>query len=367
MSAAPTAHGASTSDEISYAELGLAARNHAMPLEALRHDVTPPGLHYLLIHFDVPQLDAAAHRLEVDGHVERPLTLDLDALRALPPVTAPVTLECAGNGRAKMTPRPVSQPWLDGAVGNAEWTGTPLRGVLEQAGVRDGAVEVVLTGADRGIQGGVEQDYQRSLPLGEALRDDVLLVWAMNGEPLLPQHGFPLRAIVPGWYGMTHVKWLTRLTVVTEPFTGYQQVDTYWFKTSEDDPGRPVARMRPRALMVPPGIPEFMSRDRVARPGAHELRGRAWSGRGAIERVEVSADGGRTWSDAALDPPPAQHAWRAWSWEWDAGEPGTYELCCRATDATGETQPLEPDWNVQGRENNAVQRVTVVVVPGDDA
>jgi len=363
MSVAPTAADASTSDEISYAELALAARNHAMPLEALRDDVTPAGLHYLLIHFDVPHLDATSHRLEVDGHVERPLALDLDALRALPSVTAPVTLECAGNGRAKLAPRPVSQPWLDGAVGNAEWTGTPLRGVLEQAGVRDGAVEVVLTGADRGIQGGVEHDYQRSLPLDEALRDEVLLVWAMNGAPLLPQHGFPLRAIVPGWYGMTHVKWLTRLTVLTEPFDGYQQAVAYQFQVSDDDPGRPVTRMRVRALMVPPGIPEFMSRERTVRPGAHDLRGRAWSGHGAIERVEVSADGGRTWSEAALEPPPAPHAWQAWSWTWDVREPGAYELCCRATDATGATQPLEPDWNVHGVENNAVQRVGVEVVP----
>jgi sulfane dehydrogenase subunit SoxC len=350
----------SASGEISYDELGLAARNHALPLEALRHDVTPAGLHYLLIHFDIPETDAATWTVEIGGDVREPLTLGLDELKSLPAVTRRVTLECAGNGRARLAPRPISQPWLDGAVGTAEWTGTPLAPLLERAGVLDGAVDVVLTGADRGIQGGVEHDYERSLPLDEALRDDVLLVYAMNGEPLLPQHGFPLRAIVPGWYGMTHVKWLRRITVTSEPFTGYQQAVAYQFVTSDDDPGRPVTRIRPRALMTPPGIPDFLTRERAVRPGRHVLRGRAWSGRGPVERVEVSADGGATWADAELAPAPP-FAWQAWSFTWDAGEPGRYELCCRATDATGATQPFEPDWNLQGVENNAIQRVPVAV------
>jgi DMSO/TMAO reductase YedYZ molybdopterin-dependent catalytic subunit len=356
-----TAVGAS--EDVTLDELALAGRNHSLPLEALAYDVTPAGLHYLLIHFDVPALDAASWRLEVDGHVDRPLTLDLDALRSLPEVTMPVTLECAGNGRAKLLPRPISQPWLDGAVGTAEWTGTPLAGVLERAGIRDGTVEVVLTGADRGFQGGVEHDYARSLPLDEALLPDVLLVWAMNGEPLPPQHGFPVRAIVPGWYGMTHVKWLTRITLVSEPFDGFQQPGTYQFITGDDDPGRPVTRMRPRALMIPPGIPQFMTRERVLAAGPVTLRGRAWSGRGAITRVEVSPDAGASWADAAVSPPPSPHAWASWSFDWDARDAGEYELCCRATDSTGAVQPLEPEWNTQGMENNAIQRVRVVVRP----
>jgi sulfane dehydrogenase subunit SoxC len=356
MSAAPSGHvDVGASEDVTLDELALAGRNHALPLEALEYDVTPAGLHYLLIHFDVPRLDGATWRLDVDGHVERGLTLDLDMLRSLPQVTIPVTLECAGNGRAKMLPRPISQPWLDGAVGTARWTGTPL------AGVRDGAAEVVLTGADRGVQGGIEHDYARSLPLDEAMRPDVLIVWAMNGEPLLPQHGFPVRAIVPGWYGMTHVKWLTRISVVTEPFEGFQQTGTYMFITGDDDPGRPVTRMRPKSLMVPPGIPDFMTRERIVRPGTVELCGRAWSGHGPIARVEVSTDGGASWTDAAIEAGPSPHAWSWWSFAWDAGEPGEYELCCRATDATGTVQPVDAEWNIQGMENNAVHRVRVVV------
>ncbi|HEY3188334.1 MAG TPA: sulfite oxidase [Solirubrobacteraceae bacterium] len=349
---------------ISVDELRLAGRNHSLPLEALRHDVTPPGLHYLLIHFDIPEVDAESFRLTVDGAVRRPLSLALDDLRARPAVTHAVTLECAGNGRAHLSPRPVSQPWLDEAVGTSEWTGTPLAAVLQEAGIADSAVEVLLAGADHGVQGGVPQQYERSLPLDEALRPEVLLVWAMNGRPLLPQHGFPLRAIVPAWYGMTHVKWLERITLLEEPFTGYQMVSSYRVTMDEDDLGTPVTRMLPRSLMIPPGIPDFASRTRFLRPSRCELRGRAWSGHGAVVRVEVSTDGGSTWADAELLPPVGPHAWRAWRSRWDASEPGEHELCSRATDASGNVQPLEPSWNLQGMSSNAVQRVRVVVDAG---
>ena len=192
---------AAAGEGISAEELQLAARNHGLPLEALSFDVTPAGLHYLLIHYDVPVIDPDGFRLVVDGLVDTPLSLDLDAIRRRPRVSAVVTLECAGNGRARLLPRPVSQPWLVEAVGTARWTGTALAAVLREAGVRDGAAEVVFTGADHGVERGVEQDYQRSLTVADCLREDVLLAYEMNDAPLPPQHGFPLRLLVPGWYG----------------------------------------------------------------------------------------------------------------------------------------------------------------------
>jgi DMSO/TMAO reductase YedYZ molybdopterin-dependent catalytic subunit len=345
---------------ISLEELQLAARNHGMPLEALGHPITPLGLHYLLIHFDIPFVDAASWRLEIGGRVERPLTVTLDDLKARPARTQAVTLECAGNGRALLEPRAISQPWLAEAVGTAEWTGTPLAPLLAEAGVRPDAVEVVFTGLDRGVQSDVEHDYARSLPLDEALRDEMLLAYAVNGQPLPPQHGFPLRLVVPGWYGMTHVKWLRSIEVVAEPFLGWQQQLAYRLRASEDDEGRPVTRMLPRSLLVPPGIPDFLTRDRFLARGPCRLTGRAWSGWAPIERVEVSTDGGETWADAVLEEPLSVYAWRGWSYEWNA-EPGEHELCCRATDAAGNTQPAAPDWNIDGYCNNAVQRVRVVV------
>ena len=162
----------------------------------------------------------------------------------------------------------------------------------------DDVVELLFTGSDRGIDQGVEQDYQRSLPIEEALREDVFLAYSMNGEPLPAPHGFPLRLIVTEWYGMASVKWLRSITAVAEPFEGVQQTALYRYRRSEEDPGSPVTRKKPRALMAPPGIPEFLSRARHVRAGRTVIEGRAWSGHGVVSRVEFSADGGSTWADA---------------------------------------------------------------------
>jgi sulfane dehydrogenase subunit SoxC len=345
---------------VSVEQLQLAARNHGMPLEALRYDRTPLGLHYLLTHFDIPLVDEAAWTLMVGGRVERPLTLTLEDIKARQRQTHVVTLECAGNGRALLDPSIPSQPWLHDAVGTAEWTGAPLSGVLEDAGLAPEAVEVVFTGLDRGIQGEVEHLYERSLPLAEASRDEVLLAYEINGQPLPPQHGAPLRLIVPGWYGMTHVKWLQAITVVSEPFTGWQQDVSYHLRNTKEEPGEPVTRMLPRALMIPPGFPEFLSRTRQLDAGPCRLEGRAWSGWAHIARVEVSVDAGATWGEAELGPPLSEFAWSGWNFQWTA-EPGEHELACRATDEAGNTQPLSAEWNCDGYCNNAVQRVRVLV------
>jgi DMSO/TMAO reductase YedYZ molybdopterin-dependent catalytic subunit len=345
-------------------EVRLALRNPGMPLEALRWPVTPVGMHYVLVHFDVPAIDDASHELVVDGRVRTPLRLTMDEVRARPAVSMPVVMECAGSGRAHLAPRPVSAPWHDEAIGCAEWTGTPLRAFLDEAGLLDDAVEILFTGCDRGLDQDVEQDYQRSLPVDEALSDDVLLAYAMNGQPLPPSHGFPLRLVVPEWYGMASVKWLRSVTAIAEPFHGVQQTTLYRYRRSEDDPGTPVTRKRPRAAMAPPGIPEFLSRRRHVPAGAIPITGRAWSGGSAIRRVEFSADGGRTWDDATLEAPLGRHGWTGWSYVWDASAPGDYELCVRATDAQDETQPLGAAdvWNRGGYGVNAVQRVAVRVV-----
>jgi DMSO/TMAO reductase YedYZ molybdopterin-dependent catalytic subunit len=345
-----------TAGPLLFEELQLAGRNRGMPLEALRHDVTPTGLHYLLVHWDIPEIDPTSWRLRVGGLVRRPFELTLDALRARPSRTVRVTLECAGNGRARLTPRPVSQPWLNEAIGTAEWTGTPLAAVLAEAGLADEALEVVFTGADRGIQGGIEQTYGRSLTIDEARRPEVLLVTGMNGAPLEPQHGFPVRLLVPGWYGMASVKWLTAIEATAEPFAGFQQTPAYRYQRDADDPGEPVTRIRVRALMVPPGIPDFFTRRRFVERGPVLLQGRAWSGHAAIERVEIGVDG--AWTDAVLGPKAGEFAWRPWTCAWDA-EPGDHELSCRASDAAGNVQPLEQPWNYQGMGNNMVQRVLV--------
>ncbi len=354
-----TAHaGEPSNGPLTGEELQLAARNHSMPLEGLRQDITPPGLHYLLNHFDIPFIDADHWHLRIGGAVQRSLELNLRALRRAPSISIPVTLECAGNGRSLLRPRPVSQPWVLEAVGTALWTGVPLAYLLEQAGVNENAVEVIFTGADEGLQGGVRQQYARSLPVAEALRPDVVLAYRMNGADLPPQHGYPLRLVVPGWYGMASVKWLSAIKVVTKPFDGFQQAVAYRYQPDADDPGTPVTRIRVRSLMLPPGIPDFFTRRRVMAAGPVMLSGRAWSGQGAVAHVEVGIDG--KWAPAHLEHPTAPFAWCAWSMPWVA-DPGEHELSCRATDATGAVQPLSPAWNYQGMGNNVVQRIQVTV------
>ena len=350
----------SATEGISTEELQLALRNSGMPLEALRWSITPVGLHYLLTHYDIPAVDVATWRLEVGGLVKRALSLSLDDLQRRETIELPSTMECAGNGRARLDPRPVSQPWLTEAIGTAAWTGTPLASLLEEADLDESAVEVLFTGLDRGVEGGTSQAYERSLTAAEALEAGAILAWGVNGVPLPPQHGYPLRLVVPGWYGMTNVKWLHRITAIDAPFEGYQQAHGYRIRQEEDEPGTPVTRMVPRALMLPPGVPEFLTRRRFLESGSHVLEGRAWSGRGEIVRVEVSVDGCSTWADAVLGDAPGPHAWRAWSFEWQA-DPGEQVLSCRATDSAGNTQPLEPEWNLGGYSNNAVQRLSVTV------
>jgi DMSO/TMAO reductase YedYZ molybdopterin-dependent catalytic subunit len=340
-------------------EVQLANRNSGILLEALRYDVTPVGMHYLLSHFDVPYVADSNWQVQVSGSVARPASVPIEEIKAMPARTLRVTLECAGNGRAAMSPRYPSMPWHCEAVGTAEWTGTPLKHLLDRAGLHEDTVDIAFIGADRGFDSGKEHAFGRSLTREMALADDVLLAWAMNGQPLLPQHGFPLRLIVPGWYGMASVKWLARIEALKGRYDGYQQAVGYHYRPVPDGPRTPVTQMRVKSLLVPPGIPDWYTRRRLVDAGTVTLVGRAWSGDGVpIAKVEVGIDG--AWQPAELDPPAGRFAWRGWRTVWNA-TPGEHEIACRATDANGETQPLEPRWDAGGFGNNAVQRVRVTV------
>ena len=348
------------SEQLTAEELQLATRNHGMPLEALRYDVTPVGLHYLLIHYDIPIVDADTWRLTIDGTVAQPIELTLDDLRALPPVTQAVTMECAGNGRAHLLPRPLSQPWLNEAIGTGQWTGARVSDVIARVGLLDGTVELVFSGLDRGLEGGVAQRYERSLAVADALRPEVILAYELNGAPLPPQHGFPVRLLVPGWYGMTSVKWLGEISAVDLPFEGYQQTVAYRYRQQADQPGEPVKRIAVRSLIAPPGVPDFYTRRRVVGAGPVQVTGRAWSGEAHIATVEVSTDDGTTWAEAEVASGVDQFAWAGWRFAWDA-TPGEHVLVARATDAAGNRQPDTPAWNLGGYAVNAVHRVPVSV------
>ncbi len=349
-------------------ETTLAFRCHGMQEEFLDRAITPLGAHFLLIHFDVPDLKIEDYSLAVGGQVRTPLVVGLDDLKSRPSVTQVVTMECAGTGRSTMSPRGIYVPWKYEAIGTYEWVGTPLRPLLEEAGLLDDAVEILFTGWDSGVDLGIEHAFERSLTVEEALRDGVMLAWEANGQPLLPQHGFPLRLVVPSWYGMTSVKWLRAITVLNEPFAGVQQAKVYRYQETKDDPGEPVTLKRVHSVMKPPGIPDLLTRQRFVAPGRHAIQGMAWTGygSGAIARVEFSADEGATWRDAELAGSAGSFAWTPWIARWTVDEPGEYVLACRATDEAGNVQPLDPNevWNRQGMGGNGVQRVAVTVQNG---
>jgi DMSO/TMAO reductase YedYZ molybdopterin-dependent catalytic subunit len=278
-------------------------------------------------------------------------------LQTLPERTAIVTLEWAGNGRTRMNPVPPGTPWAYGAVGTARFTGTPLHLLLDQAGVGAEAIEVVFTGADQGeVEPGRVTRFARSLPLDVARHPDILLAWAMNGEPLPLQHGFPLRLIVPRWYGVASVKWLVGITVLSRPFEGYFQRESYVYVGERGTPeGTPVTLVRVRGVI---GRPSDESKLPL---GPVEVAGTAWAGTGPISRVEVSADDGRSWAEAALGTVPSPYAATPWRFVWVPPGPGTYTLMARATDSAGNTQPVEPVWNVYGYGGNVVHRIRVTV------
>ena len=341
------------------AERALANRNSGTLLETLALDITPTGAHYLLTHFDMPILSLNDHALSFVGAFENQIHMSMDELQSLPNVTLPVTVECSGNGRVGMSPRRHSMPWDCEAVGTSEWTGTRLWPLISNAMPHSSVIEFSFTGADFGFDNGIGHYFGRSLSIEQVKNLDVLLVYKMNGQDLLPQHGAPLRLIVPGWYGMASVKWLTQIEALNAPYDGFQQIQTYRYRDSPEDLGVPITEINVKSLMVPPGVPDFVTRDRWIKTGSIRIIGRAWTGAGRnITKVEFAVNG--VWEDAVILGKVGKYAWTKWIFDWDP-EPGKYIIQCRATDENGEEQPIKPSWNVGGFGNNALHTVTVYV------
>ncbi|WP_345602486.1 sulfite oxidase [Pseudonocardia adelaidensis] len=330
--------------------------NAEAPPDALNGDITPTELHYVRSNFAVPAHDGA---LEIGGAVEHPRTLTIDGLRAMPSVERVVTLECAGNGRLAMRPLPAGEPWGDYAVSTARWTGALLHQVLEQANPSAEGVEVRFTGADHGSYllhpvltdvNSNDLTFVRSLTLAHATdpEAEILVAYEMNGEPLDPDHGAPFRLIVPRWYGVASVKWLTHVDVLTEPYAGEFETGHYMYQWADRPPER-VTLMRVRARITDP------ARGATIPVGTYTVRGKAWSGAGPITNVDVSVTGEGDWHTAQVEPPKGPYQWQDWSFAWEATEPGRHSLRARATDAAGDVQPHVPPWNRLGYGNNAIE------------
>ena len=319
--------------------------NLEMPFEKLDSFITPTKSFYVRTHFPIPAIDRDAWWLHVEGEVEKPFAINYEALLKLESLTIPATLECAGNNRNFLEPKVKGVQWGLGAVGTAEWTGVPLSILLDRAGVKTSGCEVILEGADQGMLEDAKSPsgilkFARSTPLAKA-RSDVLLAYKMNGVDLPPQHGFPLRAIVPGWYAMASIKWLQRIIVTNEPFTGYYQTMDYAFWKRRGDVAElaPLTEMQIKAQIAKPARGEIVPADSKVR-----VHGAAWTCNGEISKVELSTDGGSTWKDAKLLGESKPNAWRLWEYDWQTpAAAGKQTLIARATDSLGRTQPVERD------------------------
>jgi DMSO/TMAO reductase YedYZ molybdopterin-dependent catalytic subunit len=332
-------------------------------LTSLNTWITPTERYYIRNHFSgVPNLDRSTWRLVIDGEVRQPLNLSFADILAMPSKEIVMTMECAGNSRSYVTPPAEGLAFRHGVVSTARWKGVPLNALLEQAGIKDTAVEVVFEGSDHGREeeDGVAFDlnYRRSLPLEKARHPDILLAYEMNGQALTADHGFPLRLVVPRWYGMASVKWLTRINGLAQPFEGFFQKRRYVMinEGPEDSMERePVTALKVKSLIASPRHGE------VIQPGACIIRGFAWSGGGEVKRVEVSTDGGLYWQDAALLGESDPNAWRQWEFIWQTSSPGHFIFMVRATDSTGNTQPRAINWNFRGYANNSIHTIAIEV------
>jgi sulfite oxidase len=328
----------------------------------VEHYLTPTDLFFVRCHASIPLVDAAAYRLTVEGLVTTPLTLSLDDLRRdFERVRLVAVMQCAGNRRAelqKRAPIPDELIWDTEAIGSAEWGGWRLRDVLLAAGApaADGDLHAAFEGLDAAAHG---QPFGGSIPLAKALHGDVLLADTMNGAPLAPAHGFPLRVVVPGYIGARSVKWLARIVVQDAPSNNYYQARAYKLFAGDVTPetvdwstGMMLGELNVNAIIaqIVPGA------------GGIIARGVAVAGERQVERVEVSADGGERWKQAALIDPPSRYGWRRWEARL-ALEAGEYEIIARAWDSAAATQPerIESVWNFKGYMNNAWHRVKVTV------
>jgi DMSO/TMAO reductase YedYZ molybdopterin-dependent catalytic subunit len=335
-----------------------------MALDGFNTWITPVERFFVRSHVYTPTVNSATWQLRIEGEVEKPLSLSLSDLRALPPADLVSVLECAGNGRAFYRPSVPGLQWETGAVGNARWTGARLSDVLNKAGCKASAKDVLFNGADVPI--GTMPDFIRSIPVQKALHPDTLLAYEMNGKPLTPSHGFPLRVVAPGWAGDNWVKWLTNIEVRDRDFDGFFMKTAYRHPIRTVAPGAAVdpADMTPVSFLVPKSVIVSPVEGQVLPAGLVTIRGAGWSGESVLTGVEVSADSGRSWRAAKLGPEQSKYGWRFWETEWNPGRAGSYVLMARSTDQSGETQPLVQEWNPSGYLWNVAPQVRVEIGTG---
>jgi sulfite oxidase len=336
--------------------------DYETPVALLDSWITPVDNFYVRCHLPAPApLDAATWTLQIEGEVATPVMLTMDEIRRMPATTITATLECAGNGRAMYDPPVAGIQWGKGAVGTARWSGVRMADLLKRAGVRATGKFVLMNGADRAL--GSMQDFVRQVPMDKAMHADTLVAYEMNGQPLPAVHGFPLRAIIPGWEGAYAMKWLTNLRVVDREFDGFWVATAYRYPTKRVAPGAAVDAkdMAPLTGLVVKSLITKPLDGATLAPGTVDVAGFAWAGETAIGRVDVSTDQGASWQPAKLTGENARYAWRRFEAQFNASKPESYLVMARATDASGRTQPMTPPWNPSGYLWNAPDSVRIEV------
>lgn len=337
----------------------LSPENQETPISFIAGHHVPARLFYLRSHFAYPSLSASAYWLPINGWVKTPMVFSLQHFMVMPSKRLNVLLECAGDKRSFFEPKVFGEQWEKGAISQGYWKGVSLKTLLQYTGVLKGAAEVVVEGYDFGEREDTNQivHYARSLPIEKALHEDTIIAYEYNGRPIPFKHGFPLRLIVPEWYGMASVKWIKQITVIAEPFEGpFQSIDyVYYPHPISDNGASPVTIMNVNSTIQQPLNMEILHE------GTHIIKGIAWTGEGTIQKVEVSLDDGVTWEKAHINPPMNRYSWISWSYEWKANKKGEYTILSRASDSKGRTQLLKAFWNRKGYGYNAADKVAVKI------
>lgn len=332
----------------------------AVYLPNLNVPVSPNEGHFIRSHFPAPQINTSDWSLTVEGDVDSPLNLSYDDLLKMPSREVVNLMECAGNSRSTMQPPAEGVQWDNGAVSVSCWKGVSLKTVLEQASLKGSATDVLFIGVDSGNvpAAGTSMAYEMSVPMEKLLDQDTLLAYEMNGEPLPKDHGFPIRLLIPGWYGMASVKWLTKITVMDHPNGGFHELDYRFYPATDGKSDAKIERvstLKVKSLICTP------CKGNVLELGSHTINGVAWSGDGHITKVEVSTDDDRSWREAKLEKPDGNYSWQQWEIDWKANNLGHSLLRCRATDSKGNVQPMLATWNYRGYQVNSIHSVPITV------
>lgn len=338
----------------------LEPENQESPIHFLNKYKTPASYFYRRNHFPYPNLTQSNFWLTITGQISIPRTFHLHELLSMSSKTLIVPLECAGNKRANFSPPVFGEQWEEGAISQGKWTGVPLRYLLEQVGLQKQNQEVVFTGTDSGNRTDMDGRFYfvRSLPLNKALHPDTLIAYLYNDKPIEYKHGYPLRLIVPNWYGMASVKWLQKIEIINHRYSGpFQTIDYVYYPHKENDQDKtPVTNMKVNSTIQQPLDRSLLN------TGTHHIKGIAWTGQGYISDLELSFDKGETWVKANLVKHPYEpYSWSSWTFVWEASKKGEYTIYSRAKDTFGRIQPITPNWNRKGYGYNAFSIIHVKV------